>query len=295
MNKLIILTGQTCSGKSHLALNLAKQFNGEIISADSVQVYKKLNIGSAKVSKEERLLVKHHLIDILNFNQNYNVATFIEKCLKTIKQIIKKGKMPIIVGGTGLYIQALTSDYSLGQVANTEFREEMNQLAQEKGNMFVWEKLNKINPQKASSVHYNNLKRVIRYLEIETFSNSNKTTNYLKEYDVLCLGVVEDREAIYEKINLRVDNMIKQGLEKEVKSLINAGATKDMQAMTSIGYKEWFSYFEGTQTYTQTIELIKQHTRNYCKRQETFLKKINGIKLCNLKEAESAITKFIKG
>jgi len=294
MNKIVIITGLTGTGKSSLAIEIAKKYNGEIISADSVQVYKGLNIGSAKVSKVEMKEVKHHLIDVRNFNENYNVGEFVCECEKAVKDIISRGHLPIIAGGTGLYIQALVNGYSLGDSADKEFRQKLENEAKTNGNIFVWEKLNKINPERANLVHPNNLKRVIRYLELAQNQTTMLKHSFLNNYKVCMLGISEDRESIYNKLNLRVDNIIELGLENEVKGLIGQGATKEMQSMTAIGYKEWFDYFEGKVTYEKTIELIKQHTRNYCKRQLTFLKTIKGLDICNLEEAKEKIEQFIK-
>ncbi len=294
MNKIVIITGLTGTGKSSLAIEIAKKYNGEIISADSVQVYKGLNIGSAKVSKVEMKEVKHHLIDVRNFNENYNVGEFVCECEKAVKDIISRGHLPIIAGGTGLYIQALVNGYSLGDSADKEFRQKLENEAKTNGNIFVWEKLNKINPEKANLVHPNNLKRVIRYLELAQNQTTMLKHSFLNDYEVCMVGISEGRESIYNKLNLRVDKLIELGLENEVKGLIEQGATKEMQSMTAIGYKEWFDYLEGEVSYEKTIELIKQHTRNYCKRQLTFLKTIKGLDICNLEEAKEKIEQFIK-
>lgn len=296
MNKIIIITGLTASGKSDLAINIAKKYNGEIISADSVQIYKGLDIGSAKESKETMSVISHHLIDIKNPNENYNVGEFVDDCSNAIKDIISRNKLPIIVGGTGLYIKALLEGYSLGTCANDEFRAKYQKIAEEKGNEYVWKLLNEINPQKAQTVHYNNLKRVIRYLEIELNPNQEKLKikeSILKNYNVLCLGIIADRVDIYNRINLRVDKMIELGLEEEVSLLIKQGATRNHQAMTSIGYKEWFDYFDKIKTKQETIDLIKQHTRNYCKRQLTFLKTIKQVKLLTINEAKNKVEEFL--
>lgn len=295
MKKILIITGLTGSGKSDLAVSLAKKYNGEIISADSVQIYKGLDIGSAKESKETMSTVSHHLIDIKNFDQTYNVGEFIQDCQKVITDIISRGKIPIIVGGTGLYIKALMQGYSLGSTtANEEFRKKYQTLAKEKGNLAIWQELEKLNPEKAKSVHYNNLKRVIRYLEIETFGKQEEMApSILCNYNVCAVGIIDDREEIYNKINIRVDKMIEAGLEQEIKQLIESGANEDMQSVNSIGYKEWFDYFKGNQTKEKTIDLIKQHTRNYCKRQLTFLKTINDIKLVTKAQAKSIIEDFL--
>lgn len=295
MTKVIIITGLTGSGKSGLAVKIAREFNGEIISADSVQIYRGLDIGSAKEEQSTMQEIPHHLIDIKDFNETYNVGEFIEDVKVALDKVILKGKLPIIVGGTGMYIKALIEGYSFGETsADIEFRKKYQQMAELKGNIAVWEELNKINPERAKTVHFNNLKRVIRYLEIETNNQElTKTESILKDFDVLNIGIVADRELIYTRINKRVDQMLELGLENELKSLISKGATRDMQAFNSIGYKEWFDYFEGKQTKEKTIDLIKQHTRNYCKRQLTFLKTIKGINLLTITDAEQKIRRFL--
>lgn len=295
MTKLIIITGLTGSGKSGLAVKIAKEFNGEIISADSVQIYKGLDIGSAKEDKATMSKICHHLIDIKEFNETFNVGEFIAETQKAIKKIIKKGKLPIIVGGTGMYVKALLEGYSLGETsADEELRTKYQNMAKNEGNLAVWNELNRINPTLASTVHPNNLKRVIRYIEISTTDNQlTKTDSILKDFEVCSVGIIADREEIYSKINKRVDLMLEMGLEQEVKNLISLGATRDMQAFNSIGYKEWFDYFEGKIDKQTTIDLIKQHTRNYCKRQLTFLKTIKDINLCSLTEAEDKIRRFL--
>lgn len=296
MNKIVIITGLTATGKSGLAVEIAKQFNGEIISADSVQIYKGLDIGSAKVNKQTMSEIFHYNIDIKEFDETYNVGQFLIDTNKAISEIISKGKIPIIVGGTGLYIKALIEGYSLGETcADDNLRKHYENIAKQEGNIAVWEELNKLNPEKAKAVHFNNLKRVIRYIEIEKNGQHDvKAESILKDLQVCAVGVVEDRDSIYNKINSRVDIMIESGLENEVKGLINKGATKDMQSMTAIGYKEWFDYFEGKLNLNETIDLIKQHSRNYCKRQLTFLKSINNLELLTLNQAREKIKEFLK-
>ncbi len=295
MTKVVIITGLTGSGKSGLAIKIAKELNGEIISADSVQIYKGLDIGSAKEDKATMDKIPHHLIDIKEFNETYNVGEFILDTEKALKSIISRGKTPIIVGGTGMYVKALIEGFSLGGTnANPILRDTYQKLAQNEGNIAVWNVLNSMNSELAKTVHPNNLKRVIRYIEIETNQETlTKTDSILKDYDVLSVGIVADREQIYQKINERVDKMIDLGLENEIKNLINLGATRDMQAFHSIGYQEWFDYFEGKTDKQTTIDLIKQHTRNYCKRQLTFLKTIKQLDLCDLSQAEEKIRSFL--
>ena len=295
MTKVVIITGLTGSGKSGLAVKIARVFNGEIISADSVQIYRGLDIGSAKENHKTMQEIPHHLIDIKNFAESYNVGEFIKDTKVALKNILAKGKLPIIVGGTGMYVKALLEGYSFGKTsANDEIRIKYQNMAEEKGNLAVWEELNKLNSERAKTVHHNNLKRVIRYLEIEqNHQDITKTESILKDFDILCVGIVADREIIYSRINKRVDEMIEMGLEDEIRTLVSQGATKNMQAFNSIGYKEWFDYFTGKQSKKKTIDLIKQHTRNYCKRQLTFLKTINNIELLTLNEAEEKIRSFL--
>ncbi len=295
MTKVLIITGLTASGKSGLAVKIAREFNGEIISADSVQIYKGLNIGSAKEDKATMAEIPHHLIDIKEFNETYNVGEFIQDTKTAIENIVSKGKLPIIVGGTGMYIKALMEGFSLGEtIADTELRSHYQNIAKEQGNETVWNELKLLNPELASSVHPNNLKRVIRYIEIATNKQEiTKEESILKDYDVLAVGITAERNLIYEKINKRVDIMLEMGLEDELKTLIQKGATREMQAFNSIGYKDWFDYFEGKQNYNTTVELIKQHTRNYAKRQLTFLKTIKDIDICTINEAEEKIRRFL--
>ncbi|MBR6779125.1 MAG: tRNA (adenosine(37)-N6)-dimethylallyltransferase MiaA [Clostridia bacterium] len=294
MKKLVIITGLTGSGKSNLALDIARKYNGEIISADSVQIYKGLDIGSAKVSVNYRQEIPHHLIDIKNFNETYNVGEFLVDCKNAIDTILNKDKLPIIVGGTGMYIKALLEGYSCGNKADLDFRAKYEKLALDLGNKYVWDELNTLNPDKAKTVHPNNLKRVIRYLEMEKLGiKDTNVESILKDFDICAVGIVAEREVIYDKINKRVDKMINSGLEQEVKNLIHKGATRDFQSTNSIGYKEWFDYFEGNQSLDKTIDLIKQHTRNYCKRQLTFLKIIKDLRLLEKEEAKTFIEEFL--
>lgn len=294
MKKIVIITGFTGTGKTDLAVKIAKEYNGEVISADSVQIYRQLNIGSAKVTEAEKQGIPHHLIDIKDFTDSYNVGEFVQDCMNCVNDIVARKKLPIICGGTGLYIKALLEGYTLGSSADQNFRQKCTQLAEEKGNQYVWNILNDVAPDKAKTVHPNNIKRVIRYLELATNNvEVEKSESPLKDFDICCVGIVADRQEIYAKLNKRVDIMLEAGLEQEVKNLVKLGATADMQAFNSIDYREWFDYFAGKQTKERTIELIKQHNRNYCKRQLTFLKTINGIKLLYRQDAENEIKGFL--
>ena len=295
MQNVVIITGFTGSGKSGLAVEIAKKYNGEIISCDSVQIYKGLDIGSAKITPEETQGVKHHLIDILEPTEDYSVGQFIGDCAMAIKDIISRNKTPILVGGTGLYIKALLEGYNFSNAdKNEEFRNQHAQYAKLYGNQYVWDKLNSLAPDMAKSVHPNNLKRVIRYLEIVTFGKDESTiSSVLDGYNTLSVGIIAPREYIYNKINLRVDEMIAEGLEQEVRGLLSSGLTLENNCMNTIGYREMAQYILGEMEYNKCIELIKQHTRNYCKRQLTFMKNIKGLELMEKDVAREKIEEFL--
>ena len=295
MQKIVIITGFTGSGKSGLAVEIAKKFNGEIVSCDSVQVYKGLDIGSAKVTKQEMDGIKHHLIDIIEPFENYSVGQFVIDAKNCIGDIISRNKLPILVGGTGLYIKALLQGYDFSATArDDEFRAKYTELAKLNGNQYVWNELNKIAPDKAQTVHPNNLKRVIRYLEVAMSGNISSTTeSILKDYSTLSIGIVGDRQMIYDRINRRVDIMLQDGLEQEVKGLIDTGLNLNNNCMTSIGYREMYQYLTGEIPYDKCVELIKQHTRNYCKRQLTFMKTMPQLELLDISQAKQKIEEFL--
>ena len=295
MAKIVIITGFTGSGKSALAVEIAKKYNGEIISCDSVQIYRGLDIGSAKITYDEMQGIPHHLIDILEPYEDYSVGQFVKDCEQAINQIVSRGKLPILVGGTGLYIKALLNGYNFNNTdKNENFRQQQVELASQYGNQFVWDKLNKIAPDKAKSVHPNNLKRVIRYLEIETFGQDISTSySVLSNYDTLAIGIVQDREQIYDKINKRVDIMLQLGLKDEVKGLLDKGLSLQNNCMNTIGYREMVQHLQGKIDYDKCVELIKQHTRNYCKRQLTFMKTMPELILTDKKNATKLIEEFL--
>ena len=295
MQKIVIITGFTGSGKSGLAIDIAKRFNGEIISCDSVQVYKGLDIGSAKVTKHEMEGIKHYLIDIVEPFENYSVGQFVLDTQKCIKDIISRNKLPILVGGTGLYIKSLLQGYDFSTTErNDEFRAKYAELAKTNGNEYVWNELNRIAPEKAITVHPNNLKRVIRYLEVAVSGNQSSTTNSILDgYNTLNIGIIGDRQVIYDKIDKRVDIMLQEGLENEVKGLIEKGLSLDNNCMNSIGYREMYQYLIGEISYDKCVDLIKQHTRNYCKRQLTFMKTMPQLELLDISQARQKIEEFL--
>lgn len=300
MKKILIITGLTATGKSNFAIDCALKYNGEIISCDSVQIFKGLDIGSNKNTKIQNKGVKHHLIDALNPNEEYSVGQFVKDCKNFIDKIEGKNKLPIITGGTGLYVKALINGYNFANFAkNDEFRNTLLHYANEYGNEYVWKILNEFNPDLAKTVHFNNLKRVIRYIEIEKFGNkTTKNTSILSKHNVLILCLTKERKLLYDQINKRVDEMINAGLVEEVKNLLASGVDKNAQSLTAIGYKEIVDYFSGSIPLERAIELIKQHTRNYAKRQLTFMKQIENIKIVdvtnNYDEATKHVEKFLK-
>lgn len=286
MQKVIFILGPTGVGKTKISLELAKKFDGEIISADSVQIFKEFDIGSAKVTLEEMQGIKHYGIDIIEPNQEFSVYDYVEYTKKTIEEIFKKGKLPIIVGGTGLYVKALTEGYNFGETGkNKDFREKLESEIEEKGLEEVFDRLVKLNKELADKTDRFNKVRVIRALEIATFGGEKLTTTPLYDYKVFALNL--DREKLYERINKRVDLMLDKGLLKEAEKLYNKYGY--VQPMTAIGYKEFLPYFKGEKQIEECVNLAKQHSRNYAKRQITFLKSIKDIKFVDVENLNEAI------
>ena len=301
---LLVLLGPTAIGKTDVSIDLAKRMNGEIISADSMQIYKYMDIGSAKVTKEEMQGIEHHLVDILNPDEDFTVANYKSRAEKLITEINNKGKLPIIAGGTGLYINSLVYDLNFTQVAPDEkFRSRLENIAEEKGNEFIYEKLAKIDKESSEKISPNDQKRVIRALEIfevtgKTMSEYNKDFRKpIEDYNLVMIGLNMDRARLYERINLRVDIMMENGLVEEVKSILSMGYYKDLVSMQGIGYKEIIMYLENEITLERSIELIKQKSRNYAKRQLTWFrrdKRIKWIDLDNYSEMETLIEEIIE-
>lgn len=275
--KILILAGPTGVGKTNLSIKLAKKMNGEIISADSMQVYKYMDIGSAKINKDEMCGIKHHLIDVCEPDEIFNVSFYVDLGKKAIDEILSKNKLPIIVGGTGLYIRSLLYDQKhCTSGEDKEYRDYIYKLAEEKGNKYIHELLKDIDNESYRNIHYNNVKRVVRALEVyhitkKPFSHFKQDKKPIFDFKYYILNL--DREKLYENINKRVDIMIENGLIDEVKCLREKGYTKDLQSMQGIGYKEVFDYLDGITTKEQMIEKIKQNSRNYAKRQITWFKK----------------------
>lgn len=274
---MIILTGPTAAGKTNLSISLAKAVNGAVISADSMQVYKKMDIGTAKIMPEEMNGVDHYLIDILDPKEEFNVARFKQMAEEALKQIYAKGQIPIIVGGTGFYIQALLYDIQFTDTQKDEtYRKKLEGFAAEYGNQALHEKLKEVDPQSARTIHQNNVKRVIRALEYyketgEPISAHNererqRTSPYQFAYFVL----TQKRDILYERINKRVDLMVAQGLVEEVTHLKEEGYDRSLVSMQGLGYKEILSYLDGEISLEEAIYLLKRDTRHFAKRQLTW-------------------------
>lgn len=277
---LVILTGPTAVGKTKASIGLAKEIGGEIISADSMQVYRHMDIGSAKITASEMQGVKHHLIDVLDPEEEFHVAKFQELAKKAAEEIYLAGHIPIVAGGTGFYIQALLYDidFSKGD-ENKKYREEMMQAALVKGPEYVHGLLRKADPKSADTIHPNNIKRVVRALEyyhqtgerisVHNETQQKRTSPYQSAYFVLN----DERSHLYERIDRRVDQMLDYGLVEEVKALKTMGYTRELVSMQGLGYKEILAYLEGECTLEEAVYTIKRDTRHFAKRQITWFKR----------------------
>lgn len=279
-NKILIIAGPTAVGKTSLSIKLAKELNGEIVSTDSMQIYKYMDIGSAKITKDEMDGVPHHMIDVINPSSSFSVAEYKEIASKCVEDIISRNKLPILVGGTGLYINALTCNMNFTEAdSDEEYRKELEKLADENGNEFIHNMLKDIDPTSYKEIHFNNRKRVIRALEVykltnKPFSSFNSGDDFYNgPYDTRYYVINMDRTKLYDRINLRVDIMIKNGLIDECIKLKKMENTSLMQSMQGIGYKEIFYYLDNKISYSEAIEMIKQGSRNYAKRQLTWFRR----------------------
>ena len=284
---LIILTGPTAVGKTALSIELAKDLNAEIISADSMQLYKYMDIGSAKVTKEEMDGIKHYMIDEVTPDFPFSVSEFQKRSNEYIKEIDSKGKKVLITGGTGLYLNSLIYNMDFAKSnANNELREKLEKELEEHGIDYMHEKLKSLDSEAASRIHKNNTKRVIRALEVcldgkkmKDFSND---LEYNENYEPIIIVLNRDRDVLYDRINKRVDIMINSGLVEEVKKLLSLGYNKDLISMQGIGYKEIVKYLEGEYTLDEAIEIIKRDSRRYAKRQITWFKRYKDSKWFDL-------------
>lgn len=283
---LVIIGGPTASKKSELALKVAERLNGEIISADSMQVYKKMDIGTAKITAEAMGGIPHYGIDIVEPDHSFSVAEYNIYAEAVIKDILGRGKTPIVVGGTGLYIRSLLYPFGYGGTSeHSDLRKSLVSEAEVYGKMHVYEKLRDMDPERAASIHPNNLKRVIRAIEIATYG-SKETVTPKRRSDALYFVTSVERPIIVEWINSRVDKMISAGLEEEVRGLLKSGITFENHSMQGIGYKEWRGFFEGRESLNDVIDKIKRNTRAYAKRQVTWFKREAGIQLNSLRNVD---------
>lgn len=277
---LVILTGPTAVGKTKLSIELAKKIGGEIISADSMQVYRGMDIGSAKVTKEEMQGVAHYLIDEFEPWEEFHVVKFQKYAKEYIRKIRERGKIPILAGGTGFYIQAVLYDIDFTENgSDTAYRESLQKLAAEKGAQWLHEQLSQVDPASAASIHANNTKRVIRALEFyretgKRISEHNEAERQKESPYCFAYFVLNDeRDAIYRNIDLRVDEMLRQGLLDEVRRLKNTGCTADMVSMQGLGYKEMLAYLDGAYELEEAVRVLKRDTRHFAKRQLTWFRR----------------------
>ena len=282
--KVVVIVGPTASGKTALSIELAKKLDGEIISSDSMQIYKEMDIGTAKVTKEEAQGIKHYLVDFVSPDQRYTVSDFKKDAETAIKEILEKGKVPIVVGGTGLYINSLIYGIEYQDMKIDEnYRNMLMERAEDPQELEkLWEEANRIDPEAMTKISRNDKKRIIRVLEIYKATGKTKTEQEIlsrqkgTEYDYKVFGISMDRQKLYERINLRVDLMIQAGLEDEVKNLLNK-YSEFPTAMQGLGYKEVKEYFDGIITREEMIDKIKQESRRYAKRQLTWFRRNNEI------------------
>lgn len=277
--KVIVICGPTASGKTALSIELAKKIDGEVVSCDSMQIYKDMDIGTAKPTKEEMQGIKHYLIDFVLPDERYSVADYKKDAKKAIKEILEKGKTPIVVGGTGLYIDSLIYEIEYQDIKFDEtYRKALEEQAEKNGLDMLYEKAKKIDPKAIEKISRNDKKRILRILEIYHATGKNKTEQEQEsrkkevEYDYKVYALDWDREKLYERINKRVDIMIEQGLIEEVRRIYKK-YEKFPTAMQGLGYKEVVEYIEGNTTKEEMIEKIKQETRRYAKRQLTWFRK----------------------
>lgn len=299
---LIVLTGPTAVGKTALSVKLAKAVNGEIISADSMQIYKGMDIGSAKISKEEMEGIPHHLIDVLDPSEEFNIVKFKELSLKAMEEIYAKGKIPIIAGGTGFYIQSVLYDIAFENNEDERtYRNELENIAKEPdGTLKLFQMLKECDPKSAEIIHQNNVKRVIRALEFFketglTISEHNEEQKQNESPYNFCYFVLnDDRDKLYENIEKRVDIMLENGLLDEVKTLHEKGYTKDMVSMQGLGYKEILEYFNGEISLERAVYLIKRDTRHFAKRQLTWFRREKEISWVNKQDFSYDEEKILK-
>lgn len=299
MGKVLVICGATASGKTALSVACAKAFNGEIISADSLLVYKGLDIGTAKPTLDEREGVPHHLIDVVSPKESFSVSDYEDMALPIVEDLLSRGKTPIICGGTGFYINALLYKSQFGNVgADEKIRVKYENLAEEYGKEYVHDILREKDEESAKKLHPNDLKRVIRALEIYDVTGKAKSAQQdalIPRFDFSAVSIEYPRETLYQRIHLRVDKMFEQGLMQEVQELLKQGVNEEMQCMQGIGYKEVAEGLRIGASEEEIKELIKKNTRNYAKRQQTFFKRMQNHTYLAPEEATvERVSEFVK-
>ena len=299
---LIVVAGPTASGKTSLAIDIAKTLDGEIVCADSMQIYKYMDIGTAKATRDEQAQCPHHLMDIVEPDCEFSVADYTELAHKTISDIVSRGKTPIMCGGTGLYIDSVVNDVEFGEFENDyTLRRELEELAKKEGSQRLIDMLSEFDPLSAKKLHPNNLKRIIRAIEFYKVSgipiSEHQHMTKLKESRYNAVEFIIDRERyeLYDRINRRVDIMMDEGLTDEVKTLIDRGYSPELNSMQGIGYKELIAYFNGKSTLDEAVDAIKQNSRRYAKRQLTWFRRNENIQWLSPDNAVGEALNTIKG
>lgn len=293
MNKTVLLFGPTATGKTELAVELASQKESEIISADSMQVYRYMDIGTAKPTQEQRALVIHHLIDVVDPDEEWNVSLFIDNAKKLCEKITKKGKTPLVVGGTGLYLNAFINDYSFPlAAANGEIRKALHQRPVQE----LRKELEKADPVSAARIYANDKKKTVRALEVflQTGTPISKLQKNRERDDLILICLKDERARLYARINERVDNMMRNGLAEEVSSLLKKGYSKDLVSMQALGYKEVVEYLENRLTKEEAVELIKKRTRNFAKRQISWFGRFKNAHRIDIGPGLDSAARFIR-
>lgn len=305
MRNIIVVAGPTAVGKTKYAIEVAKAFNGEVVSCDSMQLYKYMDIGSAKPTPEERAQVKHYLVDEIDPREAFSVAEYQKLAKAAIEEIFAKGKIPVIAGGTGLYLNALLYEMDFSDAPQeSELRKQLEQEAETYGAQYVHDKLKALDAEAAERIHPNNVKKVIRAIEGASSGNKigdfKKCTEKCKDYETILIGLTRNRQELYDRINLRVDILIEQGLFDEVKGLLDMGLAEDDISMKGIGYKEVIAYFDGKLSKEEAIDLIKKNTRHLAKRQLTWFRRYEDLTWFDISdygnddEAVEAIIKWLQ-
>lgn len=289
---IIVILGPTASGKTSLSLNIAKAINGEVISTDSRQIYREMPITTAVATKEEQDGVPHHLLEFRNPNQALSLGEYKDLATQKINEIYERGAIPILVGGTGLYISAIIEDYDIPRIPpNTLLREQLQREVEAHGSEFIHEKLERLDPESAKKIHPNNVPYIVRAIEINLFSGSKKIDKKSSKYSAFIIGIDWPREELYERINKRTDIMLKNGMLKEVQALLDRGYDEKLPSMTSVGVKEIIPYLKGEEALEQSLETLKRNTRRYAKRQMTWFRRYDNVKWITPDQLKNVVTR----